>query len=443
MAVSRINFTKQSLEKLTPPPKDGGQVYDTYYDLKTKGLVLLVSYGGSKTFYLYRKINGRPERIKLGGFPDLSVEMARNKAAQHNGQIASGRNPQDDKRSLRMEMTLEELFDIYMERYSKKHKRSWKYDEREIPKFLKHWFKRKISGISRADVQALHAKIGAENGMYQANRLLERLRGMYNRAIEWGWEGTNPALGIKKFREITRDRFLQPNEFPYFMQSLMAETNRTLHDYIMVSLFTGARRSNVLAMRWEQLDLERAQWRVPDTKNGEPVVIALVPEAAEILQQRRRLTNGPWVFPNTDSASGHFEDPKRGWRRILRRGELYQLLHLLREQCKWNDPQIELMKAQGEADLESKLAELHKKAESLKIDTSEFGFPSLRLHDLRRTLGSWQAITGASLQVIGKSLGHKSQQSTAIYARLHLDPVRESIEKATTAMLAAAAKSIA
>jgi site-specific recombinase XerD len=57
------------------------------------------------------------------------------------------------------------------------------------------------------------------------------------------------------------------------------------------------------------------------------------------------------------------------------------------------------------------------------------------LHDMRRTFGSYQAITGSSLQVIGKSLGHKSIQATQIYARLNLDRVRASIEKAASAML--------
>ena len=62
----------------------------------------------------------------------------------------------------------------------------------------------------------------------------------------------------------------------------------------------------------------------------------------------------------------------------------------------------------------------------------------LRIHDLRRTLGSWQAKTGASLAIIGKSLNHKTHQATAIYARLDLDPVRQSVNTATQAMLEAA-----
>jgi integrase len=65
------------------------------------------------------------------------------------------------------------------------------------------------------------------------------------------------------------------------------------------------------------------------------------------------------------------------------------------------------------------------------------GIVGLRIHDLRRTLGSWQAITGASLAIIGKSLGHKSVDATLIYARLSADPVRESVERATAAMIAA------
>lgn len=77
-------------------------------------------------------------------------------------------------------------------------------------------------------------------------------------------------------------------------------------------------------------------------------------------------------------------------------------------------------------------------AEAMKIDPATYDMSDLRIHDLRRTLGSWQAKNGASLVVIGKSLNHKSQQATAIYARLDLDPVRESVNTATKAMLEAA-----
>jgi len=66
------------------------------------------------------------------------------------------------------------------------------------------------------------------------------------------------------------------------------------------------------------------------------------------------------------------------------------------------------------------------------------GLEGVRIHDLRRTLGSWQAIMGSSLQIIGRSLGHKSLQSTEVYARMDLDPVRASVNGAAAAMLQAA-----
>ena len=59
----------------------------------------------------------------------------------------------------------------------------------------------------------------------------------------------------------------------------------------------------------------------------------------------------------------------------------------------------------------------------------------LRIHDLRRSLGSWLAMTGANLSIIGKTLAHKNVSTTAIYARLSLDPVRTSMNKATDEIL--------
>lgn len=154
-----------------------------------------------------------------------------------------------------------------------------------------------------------------------------------------------------------------------------------------MSLLTGARRSNVLAMRWEDISFERAEWRIALTKNGTPQTVTLSPEAVGILGNRMPVETAGYVFPGLGK-HGHLVEPIKGWKRILERS----------------------------------------------------GIQNLRIHDLRRTLGSWQAKTGASLSIIGKSLNHKSPSTTAIYARLDLDPVRESVERATDAMLVAAGR---
>lgn len=376
---SALNFTKQTIQSLAMPEKG----ISTYRDTKEQGLSLYVTSKGAKTFFVRKRINGRDERMIIGAFPDISIEQARKKAQELKGLVASGKDPAEEKRRSKQDnLTFGALFEEYLERYSKKHKKSWKYDEREVTKFLSHWLKRKLSSIKKTEVQLLHEKIHDENGLYQANRILERIRAIYNKGIEWGWEGQNPATGIKKYKEKSRDRFIQPDELPRFFASVNAEENQTLKDYVWLSLLTGARKSNVLAMRWDQISWERREWRIPDTKNGEVVTLPLVEQAMTILDARRRLTNTEWVFPSETAKQGHFADPKRGWNRLLQR---------------------------------AKIEDLH-------------------IHDIRRTLGSYQAITGASMQIIGKSLGHKSQQATQIYARLNLDPVRASMEKATAAM---------
>ncbi len=377
--MKQFTFTKQSIQKL-PLPATG---MATYRDTKEKGLSLWVTASGAITFFVRKRIGGRDERVKLGTFPEMTVEQARIAALKTKAAIAGGANPNLDKTRLRQEITFEELFREYMERYSKPHKKSWQFDEREVQKFLSHWFSRKISTITKQEVAKLHDKLGKDNGLYQANRVLERIRAMFNKGIEWGWEGTNPTLGIKKFREKARDRFLQADELSRFHAALAEEKNETARDYILMSLLTGARKSNVLAMRWEEINWQRAEWRIADTKNGEPVILPLLPLAVDILQRRRKGTNTAWVFPS-GRTTGHYADPKKAWQRLLA---------------------------------------------AAKID-------DLRIHDIRRTLGSYQAITGASLSIIGKSLGHKSQQATAIYSRLDLDPVRQSLTRATEVIFA-------
>lgn len=217
---------------------------------KINGLELMVTDQGTKSFKVYRKFNGKPVRVTLGKYPEMTIENARKKAQLVITDMISGKNPNEEKKNIRSETTFGEMFKIFMERHSKITKKSWIADEQDVPRFLSHWFKKKLSTISKQEIQLIHERVRAENGLYQANRLLERIKVIYNKAIEWGWNGTNPASNIKKFKEKSRDRFLHPDELPRFFESLEVESNSTIKDYIYVSLFTGTRKSNVLSMKW-------------------------------------------------------------------------------------------------------------------------------------------------------------------------------------------------
>ncbi len=370
-----ITFTKSALDKISAPKK--GRI--SYKDNKEQGLALYVTQSGVKTFYVRKRVQGKDERIILGRFPEMSVEQARKKALEAKAAIALGKDPTEEKRRLRHDIAFRDMFEEFLSRYAKHRKKTWPEDKRMINHLASHLLHRKVSQIPRQEWQALHEKIGHNNGYYQANRFLACVRVIYNKAIEWGWEGINPTLGIKKFKEKSRDRFLRKEELPRFFEALAQEENNSARDYMLISLLTGARKSNVLAMRWADIHFEAEEWRIPETKNGDPHTVPLSAPALEILKERPQV--GEYVFPG-HGASGHLADPKKAWQRILKHA----------------------------------------------------GIEDLRLHDLRRTLGSWMAMSGATTAMIGKTLAHKSLHTTQIYERLDLDPVRLSIERATAAM---------
>lgn len=380
--VARFKFTKKDIEARPVPEKS----YVYHYDTEVKGLGIGIGKTGTKTFIFYRKINGSPERLTLGRFPDLTVEQARGKASAINSARAKGENPAQVRRAGKAEYTFADLFSEYLERHSKPNKKTWAEDESQFNNYLsKPLGSKKLSAIDRASVAAIHSSITKAGHPTTANRVKALLSSVFSWAISAGLWEINPALGIKLNKENSRDRFIQGDELPRFFQALAEEQNDTMRDYFLLSLLTGARRSNVLAMQWDDVNLGRAEWRIKETKNGTPQTVTLSPEALIVLRNRKSPEPAAFVFPGIGN-TGHLAEPKRGWQRILERA----------------------------------------------------GIDDLRIHDLRRTLGSWQAKTGASLVIIGKSLNHKSQNTTAIYARLDDDPVRNSVNTATSAMMAAA-----
>ena len=394
MAQEKISLTKSAIQNLPVPPK-GKRAY--YVESKTRALYLDVTGAGTKSFYVYRKVGGKPERIFIGRFPEATVEMARKRAGTINSEIDGGANPNAIRRDKRAEFTLDDLYDEYIDRHAKAHNKRPENAEYNYKQYIKaKWGNRRLSDISQGDLQAWHVKLGKTKGHVTANIAIKLLSAMFNKAKQWGlFKGENPTLGVQKFREKSRERFLLPEEFPRFMKALGIEENETFRDFILVCLFTGARRGNVQAMRWDQVEWEMSLWRIPETKNGTSHSVPLVPYALALLRHReerlkeaakakdRELSD--FVFPGTGD-SGHLEEPKRAWAALLKRADI----------------------------------------------------KDLRIHDLRRTLGSWLAMTGANLPVIGKTLNHKTLDAVAVYARLNDDPVRYSIAKATTAMFAAA-----
>ena len=385
--MERIHLTKAIIDAL-PIPARGKREY--CHDAKVRGLAICVTWTGLRTWYVQRWAAGKSQRIRLGEYPSFTIGQARDEAERRNAEIASGVDPSAGVRARREQMTFREAFDWYIENHSRPRKLSSARDEERFRNHLGPLAGLMLSAVTRARLRELHTTIGAGPGIYAANRTLALVSVMFSRLLADDlFNGPNPAAGIEPFRESSRERRLSPGEVKALFDSIGQEPSEAIRDYIWLSLYTGARRANVLAMRWDDIDQELNTWRIPVTKNGLPQIIPLGTEELEILNRRRTDSISAWVFPGrVDGTTGHMSQPAHGWARVVKRA----------------------------------------------------GIKDLRLHDLRRTLGSWMVDTGASLAIVGKTLGHQSHESTAIYARLSLDPVRDAKGRAISAMIDASKK---
>lgn len=383
--MSKFSFTKTKLEALVPaaPGKR-----DTHHDAQTPGLMIRVTDTGAKTFYLHRRIDGKPERVSLGKFPTMTVEQARQSVVKLNGQIAQGASPAKARRELKAEPTFSEVLDEFLK---KKRNRAGKPLAASTVVGYRGLIKKQLAPLAGSKMSSITPEV-LKKIKFESDAQNNRARALISSVFTWAadeglTDAPSPAKAIKNRFIKSRDRFLLPDEIPRFFEAVEQSSQR---DFFLVCMMTGARKRNVCQMRWTDLNLKEKVWLIPKTKNGESQRVPLVPEAVQILEERKRaaVVNVTWVFPGkrspvTDEV-GPLVDPKRAWATVCKRAG-------------FDEP--------------------------------------LRIHDLRRTLGSWQARQGTSLTVIGKSLGHKSMQATQIYARLDLDPVRSSMGDAVTAIM--------
>ena len=446
--MASIKLTKTALQSLALP--EAGKRL-TIYDTEVPKLAVRVTSAGAKTFYVVRRVGASMAWLKLGNFPDMTCEQARKEAEKALGEFAAGADPAAARRAIRGEPTFAESFDLFLEGKRKRNGTpladKTKRDYRDVLRmYLDTIQGKKLSQITRDDVKAIQRK-ATKKSPAQADRAVAVVSSVFAYTIDQGrFGGANPASRVQKNPPPSRDRFAQAHELPYLLAAIAESDQR---DYFLLSLMTGARRSNVQAMAWRDVDLEAAVWRVAMTKNGTPQNITLSPEAVMVLRARKEAQQAahkasksdkamsPFVFPGTGT-TGHLVEPKKAWSTILIKASARRLLDCLERDERINADERTRYETLLQAAPATAERELQKRAADAGIDAADYDMTDLRIHDLRRTLGSWQAKTGASLAIIGKSLNHKTHQATAIYARLDLDPVRQSVNTATSAMLEAA-----
>lgn len=382
----RFRFTVRLLNQIAPADR---QVW--VYDTHTPGLTMLTTPNGAKTFYTAKRMDGRYRRRRLGRFGEITIEQARRLAAKDVGKIADGQNPAEERRQARDATTFGGLFDYYLTSHARVHKRGWKRDERTYEIHLKRWAGRRLDSIKRADVAALHARIGKEHPI-GANRVLALISKVFNVASAIGFEGANPARGVKRFAENQKERYVTAEEMPAFLRELDKERD-DVREILYTLLLTGLRRSNVLQMEWAWVDTTRRTLVIPRAafKGKRDFELPIVPAVMDILERRKGDSPHPrYVFPN-----------------------------------RRKNPKVEHAREPGGA---------------LDRVCERAGIAKVTPHDLRRTIASWATVRGVPYPVVCGMIGHKPQGVTAIYARFDRQSVREAFEQTAEAMLAANTK---
>ncbi len=377
-------LTKQSCDRFAfagNHPK----AFCVLWDGELKGFGLRVYPTGKKTFIVKYRHGGRQGIHKIGPYGPLTVEMARKMAAAFMGELAQGIDPAIRKNQ---DVTFAELADRYMTDYSRIHKKSWREDQRRLDTRLVPAFgQRRLMDITRAEIIKYHQRMGTEHGPYEANRLLALLSTMieYARRIELiPFDHANPARMIERFREQSREIFInRETELPRLLEALEAEPNIYIKSSILLFLLTGMRKTELLTSRWEWIDWERRELRLPDTKGGRPHIVPLVDAAVEILRGLPRVAGNPYIFPSPSKPGCRLWNIDVPWRRIR----------------------------------------------------AAAGLDHVHIHDLRRSVGSWMAADGVSLQIIGKVLGHADINTTKIYSRLTEDPARAALDQQSSKVL--------
>ena len=392
--VRRENLTKELIASLEPAPRR----YDVGDDgpRRERGLVVTVHPSGMKSWYVVWKVAGRVERYHIATCADLPPEKARKKAAWFRAECAEGRNPAEAKRGRRAEATLAEVWEAWLAHHENPTagRKSIAHDKWRYEKHLAGLAGRRLSEIGRADVAKLHASITAGSGPVAANRacaLLSSLYGWWGQRI--GLEIANPCRRPRGQRgpgwnkETPRERYLLPDELRRWWAAVLADRDTDARELAALLLLTGARRGNLQAARWEQVDLGARCWRIPapEMKANREHEAPLSVAAAGILADRHKRAGEPaegWVFPGR-GADGPLGDPRGGLSRI---------------------------------------------AKAAKVN-------GLRPHDLRRSFATLALDPGVDSAVIRHLLGHSDASVTAIYRKVTFPTALAAAERAGTAIV--------
>ena len=373
----------QAFVKKTKVPESLNSI--DYYDERMPGLLLKVLPSGRKTYYIRYK---NPKKIncqrKIGNAEILSLSQARALARRKLAEVAMGEDPFKDA-PLNLSPTLEAFAENDYIPYVKTYKKSWEMDISRIRNHLLPYFgTMRMKDIEKRDVVQLINDQLPDYKPGSINRVIILLRYMFNLAIKWEIEGVfrNPTAGIPLLKENNQvERFLSAEEAKALLIAIKASKNPMLQHIVSMLILTGARKREVLDAKWEDFDMERTSWRIPNTKAGKARIVPLSDTATALLTKLRKKKRSPYAFANPITLKPY--------------KSIYYSWHTARK---------------------------------------EAGLDDVRIHDLRHSFASFLVNAGRSLYEVQTLLGHTQIKTTQRYAHLSTTSLRAASNEVSLAV---------
>ena len=371
------------------------------FDEDCAGFGLCVFLSGRKGFILIYRAAGRQRRMTIGTWPSWSVVAAREEAKRLKRDIDRGEDPMDTRTNARHAPIMKDLIDRFIDEHLPKLAATNAKDQISMLNglVLPDWRTRKVADITPTDIDRLLTRIAAGRPRpsktapkakrktplkpakptpVRANRLGEVLRKMFSLSVTWKMRADNPATSFRKRPETARERFLSFDEIQRLADALCADPDQRAAGIIRLCMLTGARCGESRTATFDQFNLDLAIWtkQAAYTKQRRVHRVPISHEAVALIRLRGdAVPKGcPFLFPG-DVPGQPMVDLKRFWERMRAKAEI----------------------------------------------------PDVRIHDLRHTFASLLVSGGASLEMIGRLLGHTQIGTTQRYAHLIDSPLRAGV----------------
>ena len=338
----KLTLTKRTVEALEPADKPW-----IAWDDKLTGFGIRIQPSGTRSFIVnYRAGEGGRKapnkRVVVGRYGKVSPDQARRRAQELLGRVAGDDDPASERANARALPTLGDACAEYIDAGHGRAAATQRCYRRYASLYLGDWLGRPLDAISRRDIEARFHHITERHGAAPANQCLSFLRSVYRRPCVDHEGLRNPVeqwlAGGGRYHRKTRKRISSPGEvLPRWRAGIEAAVVNPVHrDVLRFGLYTGMRRGEIMALRWDRVDLDAGLFRVEETKTGVPLELPVTRQLGEILARRRADSDAmpadlrDWVFPSPTSASGHVEELHAHYAHITRAGGAKFWFHGLR-----------------------------------------------------------------------------------------------------------------